>query len=83
MPRLFKNTSVGAVALYACLLLAALQLAACGSREDRAQSYYEHGKSYLEKQDFVKARIELRNALQLNGNMVDAWRALAQGRRAR
>ncbi len=78
MARLFKNTSVRAVALYACLILAAIQLAACGSREDRAQRYYDQGMSYVAKQDFVKARIELRNALQLNGNMVQAWRALAQ-----
>src|SRR6476646_5334642 len=78
MPHLFKNTSVGAITLYACLLLATLQLAACGSREERAQGYYDQGMSYLEKQDFVKARIELRNALQRNGNMVEAWRALAK-----
>ena len=44
----------------------------------RAQSYYEHGMSYLKQQDFVKARIELRNAIQLKGDMVQAWRALAQ-----
>ena len=34
--------------------------------------------SYLEKKDYVKARIELRNAVQLKGDMVEAWRALAQ-----
>jgi Tfp pilus assembly protein PilF len=34
--------------------------------------------SYLAKRDYVKARIELRNALQLNGKMIEAWRALSQ-----
>ena len=34
--------------------------------------------SYIEQKDFVKARIELRNALQINGNMLAAWQALAQ-----
>ena len=56
------NHSPKHLMLAACLVLSALQLAGCSSREQRAQSYYEHGMSYLEKQDFVKARIELRNA---------------------
>jgi len=74
----FDKSSVKALALYACLVLVALQFAGCSSREQRAQSYYEHGMSLLEKQDFVKARIELRNAVQLKEDMVGAWRALAK-----
>ena len=62
----------------ACLILGAAQLGACGSREDRAHNYYQNGVSYLEKQDFVKARIELRNALQQKPDMIEAWRALAK-----
>jgi tetratricopeptide (TPR) repeat protein len=78
MPRFFARSSVRALALHTCLVLAALQLGACSSREERAQSYYEHGKSYLEKNDFVKARIELRNAIQQKDDMVEAWRALVK-----
>ena len=78
MPQSFKNKSTRGVVLYACLCLAAFQLAACGSREDRARSYYERGVGYLEKQDFVKARIELRNALQLKPDSIEAWRALVK-----
>jgi Tfp pilus assembly protein PilF len=66
------------ISLSACLLLAAIQLGGCSSREQRAENYYNRGMSYIEQKDFVKARIELRNALQINGNMVAAWRALAQ-----
>jgi cellulose synthase operon protein C len=66
------------ILLCALLVSAALQVAACGSREDRAQTYYENGLKYLEKQDFVKARIELRNAVQLRPNMVEAWRSLVK-----
>ena len=66
------------ILLQVCLILGALQLAGCSSREQRAQNYYDQGMSYLAKQDFVKARIELRNALQLNGDMIGAWRALAK-----
>jgi tetratricopeptide (TPR) repeat protein len=78
MSRLFDRFSAKNIAFCACLVLTGLQLAGCGSRAERAQSYYEKGMSYLEKQDFVKARLEIRNALQLKGDMVDAWRALVK-----
>lgn len=78
MSRIFNKPPVKAFLLTAGLILATLQLAGCGSREQRAQTYYENGKSYLEKKDFVKARIELRNAVQIKGDMVEAWRAIAQ-----
>src|SRR5260221_14397077 len=74
----FKNKSIRVVLLGGCLIFAAIQLAACGSRDERAHSYYERGVSYLEKQDFVKARIELRNAVQQKPDLVEAWRALAK-----
>jgi tetratricopeptide (TPR) repeat protein len=78
MSRFFNRLTTKNFALGACLILAAVQLAGCGSRAERAQSYYDKAKSYLAKQDFVKARIEIRNALQLNADMVEAWRSLAQ-----
>jgi cellulose synthase operon protein C len=64
--------------LSTCLILAAVQLGGCSSREQRAENYYNRGMSYIEQKDFVKARIELRNALQINDKLVAAWRALAQ-----
>ena len=64
--------------LVAFVASSAFLLAGCSSRAQRAESYYKEGMSYLEKQDFVKARIELRNALQLKGDMVEAWRGLAK-----
>ena len=75
---LFDRSSAKAFALCGCLFLTAGLVSGCSSREERAQNYYQHAKSYLEKQDFVKARIELRNALQLNSNMVEAWKALVK-----
>ena len=59
------------------LLLAALQLAACNSPEDRAQNYYERGMKLVAQEDYVKASLEFRNALQLKKDLVEAWRALA------
>jgi len=74
----FSKSSLQRFVLCVCLILCAFQFAACSSREQRAQRYYESGMSYLEKKDYAKARIELRNALQLREDMVDAWRALAK-----
>ena len=62
----------------ALLFLAALLIAGCGSKEDRAQSYYDRGMKLLAQHDDVKAGIEFRNALQLKKDMVAAWRALAE-----
>ena len=78
MLRFFKTSSLRIFVFAVCIGLAALQLASCGSRQDRAKSHYQQGMNYLEKKDFVKARIEFRNALQLDGKMLEAWRALAQ-----
>lgn len=74
----YRIPSAKSVLLAAGLTLAALQMAACSSRESRAKEYYEHGMSYLEKKDYVKARIELRNAVQNQDNMIEAWRGLAE-----
>ena len=78
MLRISNWPSARALLFCGCLGLISVLFVGCSSRAQRAQSYYEHGMSYLEKQDFVKARIELRNAVQIKGNMVEAWRALAK-----
>jgi tetratricopeptide (TPR) repeat protein len=62
----------------ALLVLAVLQVAACGSPEDRAQSYYEHGMKLFLEHENAKAAIELRNAVRLKKDMIGAWRALAE-----
>ena len=61
-----------------CFVLAALLLAGCSSKEERAQAYYAHAMQLIAEHDDVKARIELRNALQLQDNMIAAWQALSQ-----
>jgi tetratricopeptide (TPR) repeat protein len=64
--------------LWTCLSLAALQFSGCSSPEQRADDYYKQGMSYLAKKEYVKAKLEIKNALQLKGDMIEAWRALAQ-----
>ena len=61
-----------------CFILAILLLGGCSSKEDRAQNYYAHAMQLISEHDDIKARIELKNALQLKDNMIEAWRALNQ-----
>ena len=58
--------------------LAAFLLAGCSSSEEKAQSYYEHGKELLAAKDYDRAEVEFRNAVQYNKRLLPAWRDLAQ-----
>src|SRR5437588_3777908 len=62
----------------ALLVLAVLQVAGCGSPEDRAESYYKHGMKLFSEHDNAKAAIELRNAVRLKRDSIGAWKALAE-----
>jgi tetratricopeptide (TPR) repeat protein len=62
----------------ALLVFTVLQLAGCGSPEERARAYYEHGTKLLSENDRTKAAIELRNAVRLKKDMIEAWKALAE-----
>jgi cellulose synthase operon protein C len=62
----------------AFVALVALQLAGCGSPEERAQRYYESGMKYLAAHDDAKAAVEFRNALRLKKDLMPAWRGLAE-----
>jgi tetratricopeptide (TPR) repeat protein len=78
MTPLSKRRSARTLAMGAGLILLALQVAGCTPKAQRAQNYYESGLNYLKQNDYVKARLEIRNALQLKGDMVEAWRTLAR-----
>ena len=62
----------------AILLAGIIFVAGCSSPEEKAQNYYERGMQFLSQQDYVKAGIEFRNALQLKKDLVGAWRGLLQ-----
>ena len=62
----------------AFVVLVALQLAACGSPDERAQRYYESGMKLLAAHEDAKAAVEFRNALRLKKDLLPAWRGLAQ-----
>jgi tetratricopeptide (TPR) repeat protein len=57
-----------ATRLVASLLLAGVLVAGCSGREARTARFLDHGKALLEAGKPEKARVELRNALQLSPN---------------
>ncbi len=48
-------------------------LAACGGPEQKKIKFYNKGKALYEKGDYVKARLELKNALQIDIKYADAF----------
>lgn len=60
-----------------CLILA-FALTACTSPAEEARQDYEKGQALLEAGELVKARLEFRNALQINDDLTGAWYGLAQ-----
>jgi tetratricopeptide (TPR) repeat protein len=62
----------------AFVVAAVFQLAGCGSPEDRAKGYYEHGMQLLAAHDNARAAIEFKNAVKAKKDLVGAWRGLAQ-----
>jgi tetratricopeptide (TPR) repeat protein len=55
-----------------------LFLAACENPEQRAQSYYEQGIKFFDQGKLSKAKLEFRNALQIDKKLVPAWFGLAK-----
>src|SRR3974377_1675534 len=59
-------------------VLAVVLVAGCSSPEEKAKNYYERGIKLLSEQDYVKAGIEFKNALQMKKDLIEAWRGLLQ-----
>ena len=76
MPKMFGCSNIAIRSTL--LVLVVLQVAGCGSPEDRAQSYYEHGMKLFSEHENAKAAIELRNAVRLKKDLIGAWKALAE-----
>ncbi len=77
MKNLFVKQHLRKTLLSVVFGVSALILAACDSPEEKAQSHYENGLQLFKEENYVKAGLEFRNALQLNGNLADAWYHLA------
>jgi len=69
-----RSRTVRAALLFSLLV----QVTGCVSQEDRARSYYGRALKFISEHDTAKAAIELRNAVRLKGDFVEAWRLLAE-----
>ncbi len=57
-------------AMFVTLLV--VGLGACGGAEERAQKYLERANSHYEEENYEKARVEVKNVLQINPKNSDA-----------
>jgi tetratricopeptide (TPR) repeat protein len=54
------------------VMLGAASMSGCSSSEDRQAKYLERAQTALEKGDFDKARVDLKNVLQINAGNAQA-----------
>ena len=59
-------------------LVVLLTLAGCSSKEDKKQAYLAHGKEYFAQGEFKAAKIELKNAIQMDPKFTQAYMLLAE-----
>ncbi|MDG2473605.1 MAG: tetratricopeptide repeat protein [Pseudomonadales bacterium] len=59
-------------------LFVTMSLIACSGGEDRQAKYLERAKTYLEQENYDKARIEARNVLQINPKNAAARQVLGE-----
>jgi tetratricopeptide (TPR) repeat protein len=76
MPRLIDSSFPAIRKTF--LVLTLLQVAGCGSPEDRARSYYENGMKLFSAHENAKAALELKNAVRLKRDLIGAWKVLAE-----
>jgi tetratricopeptide (TPR) repeat protein len=72
-----KKSSFGIVAVAATMALA-VTLSGCGSAQTRKAKYLQHGQEYLSAANFDKARVEFRNAAQIDPKDAQVHYFLAQ-----
>lgn len=58
--------------------LAALMLVGCGGKEERKAKYLERGKAYIADQNWDKARVEIKNVLQIDPKSAEAFYLMGQ-----
>ena len=64
--------------MVAIVLMAMLALGGCSSKEDKKQSHLTKGKEYFDKGEFKSAKIELKNAIQIDAKFAPAHMLLAE-----
>ncbi len=58
---------------YTAALVLVMSLVACGGAEERKVKYLEKGKAYLAEKNYDKARVEIKNVLQIDPKFAEAY----------
>jgi len=61
------------IGMAALLLAISVAMFGCGGKEERLAAHLEKGKAYYEQANYDKARVELRNVLQIEPKSADAY----------
>ncbi len=59
-------------------LLVVVQLAACSSSEERKEKYLDRAQQHFSSGNYTKAKLEIKNALQIDPKNVKGWYLFAQ-----
>jgi tetratricopeptide (TPR) repeat protein len=61
---------------WSLIMVLLLLVTACGGPEAKKAKFFNKGKTLYDKGDFVKARLEFKNAVQIDPKFADAYRML-------
>jgi len=70
---MFRSKSV-----FLLILIISLTLFSCASDEEKKAAHYEKGLAYFEKGDYKAARLEFKNAIQLDPKYTLAYEKLGE-----
>lgn len=73
-----KSAVINAVIKSVVLFIVAVALTSCGGAEERKAKYLEQAKIYIEQDNPDKARVELKNVLQIDPKHVEAYFLIGQ-----
>jgi tetratricopeptide (TPR) repeat protein len=68
-----KQLFVRETAAWLVVLLVLLSLCACSSMEEKRDKFLESGKELYQKEDYVRARLQFQNALQIDPKFATAF----------
>jgi len=71
------NKTISFIVKFLAVLLV-FSLAACGSSEERRDSFYEKSTAYFEEGKLDEARVEIRNALKIDQNFAPGYQLLGK-----